>query len=87
MTPGGPGTTIANAVPGQNMALTFAGTAGQRISLKTTGSSLSYVLMSIKKPDGAALGAQAVFGSSGKSTIAPTLGAPSTSSALPTASS
>jgi subtilisin family serine protease len=65
VTPGGAGATIANSVPGQNMRLTFDGVAGRRVSLRAAGSSLSYVLMSIKRPDGGTLGAQAVFGASG----------------------
>jgi len=64
-TPGGAGVAIANSVPGQNMRLTFLGTAGQRISLKASASNLSYVFMSIQRPDGATLGSQAVFGLNG----------------------
>ncbi len=64
---------VANSVPGQNMQVTFPATAGQRISLRSTASSLSYVLMSIQKPGGGTLGSQIVFGSGGTFVDAQTL--------------
>jgi hypothetical protein len=64
-TPGGPSVSVANAVPGQNMRVSFPGTAGERISLKTSASTLSFVLMSVQTPGGGTLGRQAVFGTSG----------------------
>jgi hypothetical protein len=53
---GGPATTVSIAAPGQNAALTFAGTAGQRVSLQGTNASLSPVAgcdlkVSVLNPD------------------------------------
>jgi subtilisin family serine protease len=64
-TPGGPAATVANSVPGQNMRVSFPGSAGERISLRTSASSLSFVLMSVRTPGGGTVGSQAVFGTAG----------------------
>ena len=68
--PGGAPATISTTVPGQNARLTFAGSAGQRVSLKLTDvtigtSCCSSAKVSILKPDGSALVAPALFGTNG----------------------
>ena len=59
ITPGGAPVTATTTVPGQNAQLTFAGTAGQRVSLRVSSVSLTggngYVEVSIKNPDGTVL--------------------------------
>src|SRR5262249_10231584 len=59
ITPGGAAVTATTTVPGQNAQLTFAGTAGQRVSLKMTSVSLTggsgYLEFGIKNPDGSVL--------------------------------
>ncbi|MCA8205128.1 IPT/TIG domain-containing protein [Burkholderia sp. AU33545] len=58
ITPGGSPVTLGTTVPGQNMSLTFSGTAGQRVSLLTTNSNFSGCLwtsVSINGPDGSHL--------------------------------
>ncbi|MCI0724229.1 MAG: hypothetical protein L0338_35495, partial [Acidobacteria bacterium] len=55
ITPGGSPVTITTTTPGQNASLTFSGTAGQRISLKTGSGTLSntgWNQVVIKNPDG-----------------------------------
>src|SRR5439155_1014282 len=69
ITPGGAPVSATVTTPGQNASLTFAGTAGQRISLKlgnvTIGSSaISGTSVSILNPDATAL-ASVVVGTSG----------------------
>ncbi|MGH3033191.1 MAG: Ig-like domain-containing protein [Gaiellaceae bacterium] len=56
VTPGGPAVTVTTSVPGQNARLTFAGSAGQRISLKI-GPSCCSVRVTLLKPNGASLAA------------------------------
>lgn len=51
ISPGGPSVTAMIATPGQNARYTFAGTAGQRISLLMTGVTMS-CNVNIYKPDG-----------------------------------
>jgi YD repeat-containing protein len=53
--PGGSPVGVSLGTPGQNAHFAFAGTAGQRVSLRITGSSISQSHISIRKPDGAAL--------------------------------
>jgi RHS repeat-associated protein len=56
ITPGGPSVTKSTTVPGQNIALTFDGTASQRISLRLTdGTYTCCPVVSIKRPDGTVL--------------------------------
>ncbi|MBR8279072.1 beta strand repeat-containing protein [Burkholderia vietnamiensis] len=58
ITPGGSPVTLGTTVPGQNMSLTFSGTAGQRVSLLTTNSSFPGCLWTslyLNGPDGAHL--------------------------------
>ncbi|MES1244716.1 MAG: IPT/TIG domain-containing protein [Acidobacteriota bacterium] len=65
--PGGSPVTVTTATPGQNLAVTFAGSAGQRISLGisvgTVGGSCGY--LSILRPDGSALVGAAIQCASG----------------------
>ncbi len=59
ITPGGPPVSTSVTVRGQNARLTFDGTAGQRVSLKISGLTMTggngYVDVHLKKPDGAIL--------------------------------
>lgn len=67
ITPGGSAVTVTTTVPGQNGALTFSGTVGQRVSLRASGVSMNgngWVTVALKKPDGTNL-ASDVFDSSG----------------------
>ena len=51
--------------PGQNGRFTLAGRAGERLSVKLAGSTISSALVSLLKPDGTALGGYASIGTSG----------------------
>jgi subtilisin family serine protease len=73
LTAGGPSQTILLATPGQNARLTFSGNAGQAISLKLTGSSISFGYASILKPDGTTLVPNTIFGAGFDRTITATL--------------
>jgi hypothetical protein len=64
ISPGGPPVTVTTSVPGQNAKATFAGTAGQRVSLKVAPTCCS-LTVSIQKPDGTNLVAATSFGTSG----------------------
>jgi hypothetical protein len=60
ITPGDPPTTVATSSPGQNVKLTFAGSANQRVFVRIsdvslTGGSPNWVNVAIKKPDGSTL--------------------------------
>ena len=69
--PGGPSMSVTTGpVPGQNARLTFAGVAGQRVSLRasavTIGSSTCCSLnLSILKPDGSSLATPTLMGTNG----------------------
>src|SRR4029450_4170111 len=68
---GGTGTTLSRAVPGQNGNATFAGAAGQAVSIRLTQVSVgpsccSSAKVSVLRPDGTTLVAPAFFGTSGK---------------------
>jgi subtilisin family serine protease len=65
ITPGGPAVTVTTTVPGQNAQLTFQGSAGQRVSLKVSGVTISQATVSLLKPDGTALGSSVYIGPSG----------------------
>lgn len=54
ITEGGPSVTVANTVPGQNMNVTFSGTAGDAISLNVT-MNCCLMSLSISNPDGTTL--------------------------------
>jgi uncharacterized membrane protein len=51
ITPGGGAVQTCNTVPGQNMHLVFSGTAGQRISLQVTNSTLTTASVTLVRPD------------------------------------
>lgn len=55
MIPGGPPLSITIGVPGQNAGLSFAGTAGQKISLNITNVSISSSSVSILRANGTTL--------------------------------
>jgi hypothetical protein len=68
--PGGAPVSVSTAASGQNAALTFAGIAGQRVSLKLSGvtiggSTCCSAKVWILKPDGSSLVAGTLFGTSG----------------------
>src|SRR5207244_3882486 len=62
ITPGGPPVTMTTSVPGQNAALTFKGTAGQRISM--VASAITFAdpdaVVTVKNPDGSVLFARSM---------------------------
>lgn len=56
--PGGAPTTVATTFPGQGADVTFAGTQGQRVSLKISGVTITggnHMMVSILNPDGSNL--------------------------------
>ena len=63
--PGGGAVPINPSIPGQNVRLTFAGTAGTRIAVRLTGVTIAQADVSILKPNGTALGASAFVDTSG----------------------
>jgi pimeloyl-ACP methyl ester carboxylesterase len=69
ITPGGQSATVTLSTPGQNGLLSFNGTSGQRVSLKTSGVSLTqgngYLDVSIRKPDGSTLASSSYISSGG----------------------
>jgi hypothetical protein len=64
ITPGGAPLTLTTTVPGQNARATFAGSAGQRVSLKVGPTCCSLSLL-IQKPDGTNLVGSTSFTTSG----------------------
>ena len=69
-TPGGAAVPLSMPTPGTNGSFQFAGTAGQRVSLKLsgvtiTGNALNSARVSVLKPDNSVLIANTNFGSSG----------------------
>ncbi len=69
--PGGPAVTVTTTVPGQNARLSFAGSAGQQVSLNVSAVTMTLLKVSILKPDGTTL-ASSTFGNGG-GTISATL--------------
>ena len=65
ITPGGAPVTMATTVPGQNGRLTFAGTAGQRVSLKISNVTYSAATAQLLDPSGNAVGGSVLFGTGG----------------------
>ncbi len=55
ITAGGAPVTVTTTVPGQNARLTFAGTAGQRVSLNITGVTAAGTNVTIQNPDATTL--------------------------------
>ena len=70
ITPGGPPVTVTTTVADENATVTFAGTAGRRVSLRMTDvtmgtSTCCGVKVSILRPDGRALVSSVFVGTSG----------------------
>ena len=68
ITPGGSPVTVTTTTPGQRGLLTFSGTAGQRVSLLTSGVVVTggtYIAISIMKPDNTTLVSDSFVSSSG----------------------
>ena len=70
ITPNGPPVSVTVGAPGQNAQLTFAGTAGQRVSLKLSGvtmgtSTCCSSKVGLVKPDGSSLVMGTLFGTTG----------------------
>ena len=55
ITPGGPAVTVTISNSGQSATATFAGTAGQRVSLYISNSTISSMKISLLKPNGNAV--------------------------------
>jgi YD repeat-containing protein len=64
ITPDGLPKTVTTTVPGQNGRLTFAGTAGQRVSALWFGDTVPYGSFSLLKPDGSSLFSTLLWGGS-----------------------
>jgi hypothetical protein len=62
---GGAPATVRTTVPGQNALLTFSGNAGQALSLKLSGVTMSSTRVSILNPDTSTLVAPRTFGTAG----------------------
>jgi hypothetical protein len=62
ITPGGASVPATTTVPGQNVRLTFNGTAGQRVSMTITSVSFSSATASLIAPDGSQVGGGVFFG-------------------------
>jgi hypothetical protein len=62
--PGGDPVPVALLTPGQNAQLPFEGTAGQRVSLRTTSSTIGSATVALVNPDGSTLGSM-IVGTSG----------------------
>ncbi len=71
ITPGGSPVTVSTTTPGQNATLTFAGTAGQRVSLRGTNGMVGQIAfvcdvsVSILKPDASVLAPPSCMETSG----------------------
>src|SRR5439155_17774589 len=65
LTPGGPSATANMGTAGQNAKYTFSGTAGERISLNVSQSTLSQAYVSIAKPDGTSFAGNTLFATNG----------------------
>src|SRR5262249_33807685 len=65
ITPSGAPVTVTTTVPGQNGRLTFAGTAGQRVSLVISNVTYSSATAQLLDPSGNSVGGSVLFGTSG----------------------
>src|SRR5262249_44264247 len=65
ITPGGSSVAVTTTTPGQNAQLTFAGSAGQRVSLQLSNVTMNLAVVTLLKPDGTALGSATYAGSGG----------------------
>jgi subtilisin family serine protease len=64
-TVGGAGSTVSTSVPGQNSSLTFTASAGQRLSIRVTGSGLPATKLDLRRPNGSVLATSYVSTSGG----------------------
>src|SRR2546423_2841218 len=62
ITAGGASVTASTSVPGQNVRLTFSGTAGQRVSMGISSVTFSSAYASLLGPDGSPVGGSTFFG-------------------------
>ena len=53
---GGAAVSLTTTTPGQNARVTFAGSAGQRVSVQISNATFQFALLSFVKPDGTLLG-------------------------------
>src|SRR5262245_11924476 len=60
--PGGDAVPVTVTTPGQNVRLTFAGTIGQRVSLKAGTSTITSGTLAVLKPDGTTLASAGLSG-------------------------
>jgi subtilisin family serine protease len=67
VTVGGPPTSIATPVPGQNATVAFTAVAGQPLTVKLSASTYSLARVSLLRPDGSVLVSARYFGTSGTS--------------------
>jgi subtilisin family serine protease len=70
LTIGGASILISIATPGQNARITFAGRAGQHVTLQLSGVSVLISYVNILKPDGTALGPSTLVTTSGRTITA-----------------
>jgi subtilisin family serine protease len=70
LTIGGPTQSISLTTPGQNGRVTFAGHAGQAVSIKITGVTVSTSFVSVLKPDGTTLVSNTLVGTPGRTITA-----------------
>ncbi len=63
--PGSSGSSVTTTVPGQNARVMFAGGAGQRVSVKVSGMTLSAAYVSVLNPGGSTLAPAIYVGTSG----------------------
>jgi hypothetical protein len=65
ITPGGPSVTVTTTTPGQNAQITFAGSAGQRVSLQLSNVTMNLATVTMLAPDGTTFGGTTYAGSGG----------------------
>ena len=70
LTVGGPSLMASITTPGQNARITFAGRAGQHVTLQLSAVSVLISYMTIQKPDGTALGPSTLVTTSGRTIAA-----------------
>ncbi len=61
---GAPAIPVSITTPGQNALLTFAGTAGQQVTVRMTGNTMSTTAVKLLRPDGTTLTSSSSSGSS-----------------------
>jgi hypothetical protein len=65
ITPGGAPVTVSVTAAGQNAVLSFAGTAGRRVSARLTAVTMAKANVTIRKPDGTTLSSVSSVGTAG----------------------